>query len=333
MIWDFSTSDNKTKEWDSLFKVSPVATWFQTKAAFDFFNGLNFAESFAVGVERSGELKGVIVGFILKDGGKIKQFLSRRAVINGGPLLADDITEEELSALLFAVIAKLRGKAIYIETRNYFDYTKWKDVFEKNGFVLEPHYDIVINTETVDVVNSRMGKSRKRDLNLSLKNGVSIIENPTQKDVTDYYTILDELYRTKVKTSLYPLSFFIQLWQSPFSKFILARYNDEIVGGTVLVFDDNNVFEWFACGRDGIYKNVYPSTVVTYQGIMFAAENGYKRFDMMGAGAPGDGGYGVRDFKTKFGGEMVEYGRFKHINSRLLYKIGEIGVKIIKSLK
>lgn len=32
---------------------------------------------------------------------------------------------------------------------------------------------------------------------------------------------------------------------------------------------------------------------------------------MMGAGVPNDGGYGVRDFKAKFGGELVEYGRFK----------------------
>lgn len=328
-----NASEITKAEWASLSKESPVSSWFQAKAAFDFFKSLSFVESFAFGVERDGKLKGAVVGFVLKDGGKIKQFLSRRAIINGGPLLAEDITEEELSALLSAVKRKLHGKAIYIETRNYFDYSRWQGIFEKNGFVFEPHYDIVVDTETVDVVNSHMGKSRKRDVNVSLKNGVSIVENPTQKDVADFYTILDELYRTKVKTSLYPLSFFIQLWQSPFSKFILARYNDEIVGGTVLVFDEKNVFEWFACGRDGVYKNVYPSTVVTYNGIMYAAENGFKRFDMMGAGAPGDGGYGVRDFKKKFGGELAEYGRFKHVCNKPLYKIGEIGVKILKSMK
>ena len=53
---------------------------------------------------------------------------------------------------------------------------------------------------------------------------------------------------------------------------------------------------------------------------------------MMGAGKPGDGGYGVRDFKAEFGGKLVEYGRFKCILSPVLYRIGEIGVNIIKKL-
>ena len=51
---------------------------------------------------------------------------------------------------------------------------------------------------------------------------------------------------------------------------------------------------------------------------------------MMGAGAPGDGGYGVRDFKAKFGGELVEYGRFKYVCNPVLYAIGKLGVAILK---
>ena len=53
----------------------------------------------------------------------------------------------------------------------------------------------------------------------------------------------------------------------------------------------------------------------------------------MGAGKPGDGGYGVRDFKAKFGGKIVEHGRFLHVNNKLKYFIGKIGIYIIKKLK
>ena len=81
-----------------------------------------------------------------------------------------------------------------------------------------------------------------------------------------------------------------------------------------------------------MYKSVYPSTVATYYGIQFAAENAFQRFDMMGAGAPGDGGYGVRDFKSKFGGELVEYGRFRFVADKLLYSLGKWGVKLMKKL-
>ena len=38
----------------------------------------------------------------------------------------------------------------------------------------------------------------------------------------------------------------------------------------------------------------------------------------------------VRDFKAKFGGELVEHGRFLCVRKPLLYWIGKTGVKLLK---
>ena len=92
------------------------------------------------------------------------------------------------------------------------------------------------------------------------------------------------------------------------------------------------VYEWFVCGEDGVYPHVFPSSYATYAGIKYAAEHGCARFDMMGAGKP-DEAYGVRDFKAKFGGTEVEHGRFLCVTKPLLYNIGVLGVKILKSIK
>ena len=43
-------------KWESLVKASSVATWFQTKEAFDFFDSLSFLKAFAFGVERDGRV-------------------------------------------------------------------------------------------------------------------------------------------------------------------------------------------------------------------------------------------------------------------------------------
>lgn len=53
---------------------------------------------------------------------------------------------------------------------------------------------------------------------------------------------------------------------------------------------------------------------------------------MMGAGKP-DEGYGVRDFKKKFGGMLVEDGRYLAVLNPVLYNVGKIGIKILKSIK
>ena len=81
--------------------------------------------------------------------------------------------------------------------------------------------------------------------------------------------------------------------------------------------------------KDSRYEHIFPSSLATYSGMRYAADNGYPRFDMMGAGKPNET-YGVRDFKARFGGKEVEHGRFLHVCKPLLYAIGVCGVKWIK---
>lgn len=306
---------------------------FQQRLFNDFIDSSGVLAPFRFSVSRSAEEVGIIQGFIQQEGGKLKRFLSRRAIINGGPWLAEDIRSEELELLLKKCVDGLKGRAIYIETRNYGDYSKWRRYFEETGFVYEPHYDFVLDTASIESVDQQVHKSRKRDISLSLRNGATIVDNPCEEDIISFYSILEKLYKEKVKTPLFPLSFFLKLHQQPFCQFILVRLNEDVVGGTVLVYDQEAAYEWFACGKDGEFKNVYPSTLATYYGIRWAAERGCRRFDMMGAGAPGDGGYGVRDFKAKFGGLLVEYGRFKYICNKPLYRLGTLGVKLLKRFK
>lgn len=303
---------------------------FQSDAYYSFLEGCGLFEPFRFEVSRNGSLVGRIQGYIQSDGGVLKRFFSRRAIVNAGPFFADDIQDEEIRNLLEQCIDGLQGRTIYIETRNFRDYSKFRSSFENAGFVYEPHYDFIVDTSDPEAMEERMGKSRKRDVKTSLKNGVSVVDNPSWREVAAFYNVLENLYKTRVKTPLFPLSFFDKLYHTDFSRFILVRFEDEIVGGTVCVFDDDTVYEWFACGQDGVYKNVFPSTVATYHGIRFAADNGFKRFDMMGAGAPGDGGYGVRDFKAKFGGELVEYGRFRYVANKPLFTLGKWVVKLMK---
>ena len=322
-----------TKAWAELVNRSPVATWFQTHEAYSFFDSLSFLEAFAYAVETEGRLKGVVVGYIQKDGGKLMRYFSRRAIVYGGPLLADDISDEALTLLLQRLKKHVKNKAIYLESRNFNDYSRWRTVFEDGGFQYEPHYDIHVNTSSMDVVNENLGKSRKRDIRVSMRDGAKVIEKPSLAQVHEYYGVLKHLYETKVKTPLFPLEFFERLFALDSSAFLLVEYEGRIVGGTVCMgLPGVALYEMYACGEDGAQKTIFPSEVTTFAGLQFAAENGYPKFDMMGAGKPGDGGYGVRDFKLKFGGELLDLGRYEFICKPLLFNLGKLGVKILKKL-
>lgn len=318
--------------WSDLVKQSPLATWFQTQEAYAFFDDLSFLEAFAIAVESEGRLKGLVAGYIQKDGGKIKQFFSRRAIVVGGPLLSDEITDEELSFLLSALIKKLQRKAIFIETRNFNDYSRWHSVFEQSRFDYEPHYDVQVDTSSMELVNSKLDRNRRRNIKKALDNGVVIDEKPSAEDLKLLYSMLEELYTTKVKTPLFPFEFFEKLRNISSSRFFLAKNAEgQLLGGLICVeLEHRAVYAWLACGDDYNYKSLSPSVMVNYAGVSYAAREGIPRFDFMGAGKPDDGGYGVRDFKLKFGGDLVEYGRYVHVCNRLLFSIGKLAVRILK---
>ncbi len=366
-------NDIDVQQWQRLVETSPTATWFQTPEAYRFFASLPEMMTpfvFAVTAQPHSELvsespiiqdetaaweptadvtqdavinndshsnpfhlKGIVVGYITREKSHVKQFFTRRAIIYGGPLLAEDITEEELKSLLFALCSHLNKKAIYIETRNFNDFSRWRPVFEQCGFRYQPHLNFHVDTTTIDVVNNNLGKNRKRDIRVSLRDGAIIIEQPTLEQVKNFYAILKQLYQSKVRTPLYAWSFFELLYQLPSAHFLLIEYNGEIIGGTMCVeLENKTMYEWFVCGDDGKYKNIYPSELATYAGLQYAAKHGCRRFDMMGAGVP-DEHYGVRDFKARFGGKLVEQGRYLKISNLVLYKIGGLGVSAIKSMR
>lgn len=330
MIKILTYNEIDQQQWSTLIQSSPTATWFQTKEAYEFY-AANPEEMtpFAVGIEEDGHIKGVIVGYTTQEKNPIKQLLTCRSIIIGGPLLDEHISSNALTALLVAV-KQVTKKAIYVETRNFNDYSKWREFFEQCSFQYQPHLNFHVDTSSPEVVDQNLGKSRKRDIRTTIRDGVTSVYQPTIEQVRAYYDILLDLYKTKVKTPLFRWEWFEQLYRCHDARFILTELEGKIVGGTVCMeLKGKALYEWFACGIDGVYPHIYPSTYATYLGIKYAAENGCKIFDMMGAGKPEEA-YGVRDFKAKFGGELVEHGRFLCVRKPLLYWIGKTGVKLLK---
>ena len=320
-------------QWGDLVDVSPHRTVFQTPECYAFYASLSFMEAFFFAVSEDEVLKGVIVGFLLKDGGKLKQYFTRRAIINGGPLLADDISDEALTALLKTCTETLKNKAIYLESRNLSDYSVYKSVFEKNKFRYEPHLGYVVDTSSEEKMNGRIEKRRMQNVRSALKNGVSIIDDPTSQEIDEFYMLLEELYRTRVKTPLYPKEFFEKLMATDFGVTLLLKYEDRIIGGQIsFCLKGYAVYDLFMTGDDVNYKKLRPSTLATYSGMQYAAQNGCQICDLMGAGKPGKK-YGVRDFKASFGGDLVEYGRYQNLCHPWLFAIGKAGVWLLKHLK
>jgi len=320
-------------EWQQLIDASPYASFFQTKACYEFYCSLSFLEPFLIAVEENDKLVALVCGYIIADGNSIKQFFSRRAIVPGGLLLHPKVSEQAIATLLTHTNNQLIIKAIYTEIRNYFDYSAYKNTFQKAGFEYKEHLNFHVATPSVEIALKNLSTTKRRDIKLSKKEGATITDTKNETDVLAYFELLNDLYITKIKTPLFPIEFFNKIILLPECHLFAIHLNNELIGGSLCVEMPNKIlYEWFVCGKDGKYKNIYPSTLATWAAIEYAAEHNFQYFDMMGAGKP-DEGYGVRDFKAKFGGELVEHGRFIHINQPILYTIGKQAVKFLKKSK
>lgn len=303
--------------------------FFQTPKAVNFFKSV-VSETFTVGLKKENKVIALISGIIDKEKG-MKAYFSRRAIIYGGPFFAPEIKPEEVSKLLTKLINKIKKKVIYIEIRNFNNYDSYKDVFSQSGFSYTPHLNFHLNTTSEEGILKNMSKSKLRDIKKSIKLGAEIFEAENSVQISDYYKILLNLYLTRVKTPLPSEDFFQKVFKNKIAKFLLIRYNDEVIGGVIIAqFQNDTLYEWFVCGKDRKYKNIFPSILSTWAAIEYANKNEIKYLDFMGAGSP-DKDYGVRDFKSKFGGELVEHGRFLCITNQTLYAIGEKVVALKKN--
>ena len=303
-------------EWGVLVKASATGTWFQTPEAYEFFASMpELFKPFVVGVacDPAGtqtQLRAVCVGYVTVEKNAMKQFLTRRAIIIGGPVLADDCSNEEAYALMQAVPQRLmiddrlKMNPIFIETRNFNDYSRWKDAFAAAGFEYKAHLNFHVDCRDKEVMWERLSENRRRQVRKAQATVECLTnEGVNELEVREWYEILRELYRTKVKTPLWPVEFFLEAYRQGVGKFLLVKHEGKVIGGSMVVMservkelgNEGTVYEWFECGLNAEYKEQYPSVMATWAGITLAHETGCARYDMMGAGEPGVP-YGVRDF-------------------------------------
>ena len=375
MIRVLTYNEIDREEWSKLVQTSATGTWFQMPEAYEFFASQpKLFKPFVVGViyDPAGAqtlLRGVSVGYVTVERNPIKQYFTRRAIIIGGPCFADDCTDEEVNALLCALKSTLLsgrdgvGSPIYIETRNFNSYEKWKGAFEKAGFEYKRHLNFHVDCTDKEKMWERLSETRRRQIRKVTNEGVKEFTNErvkelasegvSEQDVREWYEILTELYRTKVKTPLWPVEFFLEFYRQKRGIYLLRKHEGKVIGGMMAVImkptpnpflkegekeqpqnrpQNGAIYEWYICGLDAEYKEKYPSVMATWAAMEYANTHGLARFDVMGAGVP-DVPYGVRDFKAEFGGQLVEHGRFICVREPLLYEIGALAVKMMKGAK
>lgn len=262
--------------------------------------------------------------------------LTSRSILYGSVLcIPNSQGRQALDVLLKAYQQKIKGKALFTELRNLSNLSDFHPVLEKNGFVYEKHLNYLIDIdrpfeEVLQSVGSRTRKKIRKGLRDNLVQVAEVIDR-CELDLW-YETLKKSFQYAKIPLadhSLFEATFDL-LPPKGMAKFLLAKVNGAAAACSLELLYKDTIYGWYG-GVDRDYNKYYPNEMLMWHILEWGAKNGYKVYDFGGAGSP-DEDYGVREFKAKFKGELVCFGRYTYVHSALLLRLSELGYKVYRQL-
>lgn len=252
-----------------------------------------------------------------------------------GSVLCDpcEDAKEALNLLLQRFQAAHKSRSIYTELRNICDMSAYQAALKQLGFTYEEHLNYKIDlTGSPDAVFSRIGKRTQKHIKRASTRGELTIEEVTNRSgIDECYHLLCKTYRLArvplADRSLFEAAFDV-LYPLGMLRVTAARRAETLAAVSFELLYKDVMYGWYG-GMDREFSRYTPNELLMWYILRWGAENGYREYDFGGAGKP-DEDYGVRDFKAKFGGVLVNYGRYKWISNPFLYALSAQGYQVYR---
>jgi lipid II:glycine glycyltransferase (peptidoglycan interpeptide bridge formation enzyme) len=327
IITDINSVDKKA--WAAYVENHADGNIFQTPEMFELYHCSELTEPIVIfAVDESKNILGILLAVVQRESKGIIGKFSSRSVIWGGPI-ADNSEIATLILKKYSGIA--RKKAIYSQFRNIYHCGNTHNSFQDSGFVYKDHLDIIMDlTQGEKALWEQVHKNRKKKINNGHNKGIEVAITTLENNDTfkKLYPFLQKLYK-KIKLPVPSFEYFyeaVKIFESKgYLKTFMATCNNEIVGFTMVFVYKGLIYGWYGASDDNLLS-FRPNDVLPWEILKWGANNQQKFFDFGGAGKPGVA-YGVRDYKLKFGGKLVNYGRYEQVHKPFLFFIGKFGLK------
>jgi hypothetical protein len=322
-------------KWNKFLNQQTCGSFFQSPDYVALFSDCSNYKPLVIVTENPEEaFTGILVAFIITD-----HFFGipfQRILVHGGPVISEFASDSAgiLRTLLSALKSRIPPKTVFVEIRNLQLWGEHAVIFQESGFAWHDHLNDILSVHDKNQVFQVIKPAKQRQIRRGIENGAIIHTASSLSEVEALYALLLDLYRKKVRKPLPPIALFKNFYEKIQLEnkgvVLIVKYKNQVIGGMVCPFSGNNtVHEWYICSMQNRLKHLYPGVLATWAGIDYAMQHKFRYFDFMGMGSP-QKPYGVRDFKTKFGGEVINFGRWQLINNKFRYQLGLFGYYILK---
>jgi serine/alanine adding enzyme len=317
------------KEWRCFVEEHPKSNIFHTPEMFEVFKrAKGYNPTLWAAVSSTRLLALLVPVHVTLFNGPLRRFTTR-SIAYGSVLCARD-TEgmKALPMLLENFKRKAKKEALFAELRNLSTLNGLQPILQEHGFEYEDHLNYLIPLKvSPDEVFERFGRRTRKNIRRGLRQEKVTIEVVDERaQMSDCYRLLSHVYRHArvplADPSLFESAFDL-LHPKEMLRVTLARVDRAPVAVSFELLFKGIIYGWYG-GTDRAYGAYVPNELLMWHILKWGAENGYELYDFGGAGKP-DENYGVRDFKAKFGGKLVCFGRNTHVYSPGLLALCKAG--------
>jgi len=243
--------------------------------------------------------------------------------------------KEALIRLIQTYEKEVKGTILFTELRNLSDLNSLQPALAENGFEYEDHLNYLINLDRpAEEVLQSIGQRTRKKIRKGVRDGLVYVgEATSQSELDHWYETLQKTYSNAqiplADRSLFEAAF-DELYSKGMAKFLLAKVDGTTAACSVELTYKDTIYGWYG-GSDRDYSKYSPNEMLMWHILEWGANNGYRVYDFGGAGTP-DEEYGVRDFKSKFGGDLVCFGRNTCVHAPVSLRLSELGYSIYRRL-
>ncbi len=216
--------------------------------------------------------------------------------------------QHDIQSVLINRLKKEKGLLRpYLEIRDFYNIIKRENPPERERGT--PYLNLVKDITTPEQLMDGVSNMRLRHIN-KIDNGFVTADPATIYELESFLKILQSLYkhiRKPILSSRVIEGIFATREEQDSFRVVVTKHSGRVCGGAILGFCGTTCYEWYIAS-DRTVKEC--GTAATFGAMRYAMERGCSSFNFMGIGRAGVP-YGVRDFKCSFGGEMVEYMRYR----------------------
>ncbi|MBN1783010.1 peptidoglycan bridge formation glycyltransferase FemA/FemB family protein [bacterium] len=327
------TNSPDSRMWEKLLAESPHSTVFHTPEIYTAFKKTKNHAPLVYAAEKDGEIMAMLnpVLITLKSG--LFHPVTTRAIEYGGPVYRETGTgRQAFSELLKWYVSDIRKSALFTDIRNLTDPAAIAPLLDQAGFVKEPHINYWIRLDRpLDEVWNHFTKSARRNVRQAEKKGVRYVRMTDRGLLPEFYKNLQFTFVYK-NTPLVDYSLFENIFDvlvpKNLAQFYLAEIEGAYFASFLVLLHKHVIYLWYSADNFKM-RHYYPTDGFIWHILKWGHEHGYRNFDFGWAGRL-DQPYGVRQFKEKFGGDMIEFGRHVLVHKPLLLQISKTGYQVSK---